>query len=127
MDIKSVRNIFNQTMITAKSDVTKKSEIKSDGSTERDANGQMPGRQEESPKDLNEEERQKVLASVKQLAGVKDNNLTVRMQFINDKYFVFIEDVKGKVIRRVDINELAHMLKEKDPSSEKGSFFNRAL
>lgn len=125
MDIKSVRNSINSTLTTSKLDVEKKSQIKSGDTTERDANGQMPGHGKQDQRELSQEEREKIVAHVKTINGVKDNNLIVRQQEIDGKFFVFIEDPKGKVIRRMNIQDLSHLLVDKDKG--KGNLFNKAL
>lgn len=124
MDIKNVKNIFNTTLIKSKSDTQRKSEIRSGESTERDANGQS-SRQGKEQHDFTEEDRRKVLMHLQQLSGVKDNNLIVRLQPIDNKYFVIVEDSSGKVIRRINIQELSHLLRDKDQS--KGNILNKAL
>jgi hypothetical protein len=125
MDVKSVRNSINTTLNTAKLDVEKKTQIKSNDTTERDANGQMFGQgKHENQRDLSQEEREKIVAHVKTINGVKDNNLVVRLQQIEDKYFVFIEDPKGKVIRRINVQDLSHLLVDKDKG--KGNIVNKA-
>ncbi len=125
MDIKSVRNVINSTLTTAKLDVEKKTQIRSGESTERDANGQMFGQGKQDQRELSQEEREKIVAHVKTINGVKDNNLNVRLQAIDNKFFVLIEDIKGKVIRRINIQDLAHLLIDKDKG--KGNLLNKAL
>lgn len=125
MDIKSVRNSINSTLTTAKLDVEKKSQIKSGDTTERDANGQMPGQGKQDQRELSQEEREKIVGHLKTINGVKDNNLVVRQQEIDGKFFVFIEDSKGKIIRRMNIQDLSHLLVDKDKG--KGNIFNKAL
>ncbi|OQW50328.1 MAG: hypothetical protein A4S09_00605 [Proteobacteria bacterium SG_bin7] len=125
MDVKSVRNSINSTLATAKVDIEKKSQIKSGDTTERDANGQMPGHGKQDQRELSQEEREKIVAHLKTINGVKDNNLVVRQQEIDGKFFVFIEDPKGKVIRRMNIQDLSHLLVDKDKG--KGNIFNKAL
>ncbi len=125
MDIKSARNAINSTLNTAKLDVEKKTQIKSNDTTDRDANGQMFGQGKQEQRDLSEEEREKIVAHLKTINGVKDNNLNVRLQLLDNKYFVFIEDPKGKVVRRINIQDLAHLLVDKDKG--KGNILNKAL
>lgn len=125
MDVKSVRNSINSTLTTAKLDVEKKSQIKSGDTTERDANGQMPGHGQQDQRELSQEEREKIVAHLKTINGVKDNSLVVRQQEIDGKFFVFIEDPKGKVIRRMNIQDLFHLLVDKDKG--KGNILNKAL
>ena len=127
MDIRSINGIINNTAATTRADNEKKAEIKSDSSHERDANGQMFRGQEEGPRELTEEELNRVIETLKAHPGVKDNNLTVSVRAINDKHFVLIEDPTGKVVRRVAAKDLWHLLKDTDKDTKKGRIFNKAL
>jgi uncharacterized FlaG/YvyC family protein len=67
---------------------------------------------EESPKrHLSDQELQSAIEHLKQLSGIKDNNLTVRLVRENDIVLVFVEDPFGKVVRRIPETELSTLTK----------------
>ena len=59
------------------------------------------------------------------LQGIKDNNLQVRMSEADGIHVIYIEDLKGKVIRRIPELEIPALLA--DQSRTKGQLLDRAL
>lgn len=92
--------------------------------TDRDANGQMAqgGNQEHHPP-MTDEQLQEALEHIKNIQGIKDNNLTVFLLKENDKNFIIVKDPDGKVVRRIPEQELWTLSKFKD--SPKAQIFNK--
>lgn len=86
--------------------------IRSDSSHERDANGQQTfdqGGEKRGP--MSEEQLQKALEHLRQLAAVKENKWTVILEVATDekkgeKRYVLIKDNLGTVIRRFHEEDL---------------------
>jgi uncharacterized FlaG/YvyC family protein len=76
--------------------------IKSDSTTDRDANGQQAGggnQQHREP--MTDEQIQKALEQLRNLPAVKEHNWTVELTLLENKKFVLIKDSSGTVIRRI--------------------------
>ncbi len=103
MNIKSLSNIITPTDTLTR--VDKKAEVKAEQSGERDADGRR--QQDSGPEkhSINDEELQIILEALKSIPGVMEHDLIIRPQEINNSYFFFIEDNKGKVIRRLNTKE----------------------
>lgn len=93
--------------------------IKSDSTTDRDGNGQMPQQQknEGDHPPMSDEQLNKALEHLKSLAVVKDHHLTVELVVAEgDKKFVLLKEPDGKLIRRIPEEELwtLQVVKEKE-------------
>jgi len=76
--------------------------IKSDSTSDRDANGQQAGGGEQQQHEpMTDEQLQKALEQLKNLPGVKDHNWSVELVMIENKKFALVKDVNGTVIRRI--------------------------
>lgn len=105
MDIRNVVGSLIPTNITKK-DPTDRI-IKSDSTTDRDGNGQMPfGEGGDQKPPMSEEQLKKAVEHLSSHAAVKDNNLTVELIQIDGKNFVLIKEASGKVVRRIPEHEL---------------------
>ena len=105
MDIKSALNQIVPLNLRAKDQVQRT--IKSDSTTDRDANGQQAfGERQEHREPMTEEQLQKVLEHLKTLPVVKDHNLTVELAEQEGKKFVLLKEPNGKLIRRIPESEL---------------------
>ena len=64
-----------------------------------------------------------------EIIGSKDNGLVVRNQLINDTYFFFIEDLNGKVVRRLKTSEAWIIAKSQEPgqSQKTGQLLNKSM
>lgn len=100
-------------------------EPKPEASSERDANGKREDTEKKQPRrNLTEDELKKAIEFLKELKGVKDNNLNVRLVKQNGVPVVFIEDHLGKVVRRIPETELSLLdTSEKD----KGNLLDKSL
>jgi|GEM_PF-3496964 len=100
--------------------------IKSDNSSsDRDANGQYS--QDSGQKKhgrMNDEQKKKALEHLRQLAVVKDNNLTVTWTEHEGLGLVLIQDPTGKTVRRIPEEELWDLQSVKD--NEKGQLLRKS-
>ena len=74
---------------------------------------------------MTEEEIQAAVETLKQVQGVKDNHLTVRVDRAQDIVVVYVEDNTGKVIRRIPEADLWSLSQEKGKT--KGHLFDKAM
>jgi len=121
MDIKSVLNAALPLNIRGKEKVERT--IKSDSTTDRDANGQTPGGNQEQHQPMSDEQFKKAMDHLKALDIVKDQNLTVELLELEGRKFALIKDNQGKIIRRIPEVELWSLQVVK--SSEKGQLLRK--
>lgn len=122
MDVRNVLGSLIPTNITKK-DPTEKA-IRSDSTTERDGNGQMPfGEGGDQKPPMSEEQLKKAVEHLASHAAVKENNLTVELIKVDEKNFVLIKDPSGKVIRRIPEIDLWTLQTVQD--NEKGQLLRR--
>lgn len=100
--------------------------IKQDSSHERDANGQQAwsdGERRHGP--MSDEQLQKALEHLRQLAAVRENKWTVELQVVEEqKKFVLIKDNLGNLIRRISESELWTL--PLDEEAPKGNLLKRS-
>lgn len=123
MDIKGLaRNLipFGPT----KARESQNARVKTDASDDREGNGQSQG-QEQQRKPLTPEEVEEAIRFLEGLAGVKDNNLTVRVAQTESTLVVYVEDRDGKVVRRIPEPELRALTQNRQKKN--GHLLNRAL
>lgn len=80
--------------------------IKSDSTSDRDANGQQAGGEQQHREPMSEEQLQKALEHLRNLPGVKEHQWEVELIFVEDKKFVIVKDSNGNIIRRIPELEL---------------------
>jgi uncharacterized FlaG/YvyC family protein len=95
---------------------------------ERDAQqgGQGGGGQPKHHK-FTEEELASALKMLKELPGIKENNLQFRIERNNDRVVIFVEDPTGKVIRRIPDLELWALYTSRQADSSRGNLLNKSL
>lgn len=93
---------------------------------DRDANGRRESDQgkQESP---TEEKIQKAIDYLKAHPGVRDNGLTVRRQDVNGKVILLLEDHGGKVVRRIQEDQIHYLSSVQHVDSTKGQIYHRAM
>jgi uncharacterized FlaG/YvyC family protein len=74
-----------------------------------------------------DEEITEALKMLRELPGVKENNLQFRVERNDERVVVFIEDPTGKIIRRIPDVELWALMKKRDPNSTRGNLLNKAM
>ncbi|PIU00659.1 MAG: hypothetical protein COT74_03780 [Bdellovibrionales bacterium CG10_big_fil_rev_8_21_14_0_10_45_34] len=93
---------------------------------DKDPNGrQDPSQGEQTKRKLTEEELLQAIENLKQNKGVLDNHLQVRLVEHDGVKNVFVEDISGKVIRRIPESQLSSLLVS--PAQSKGQLLNRKL
>ena len=99
--------------------------IKTDSTTDRDANGQQTqGGSDQNKEPLSQEEMEKVLDYLKNLAVVKEHQLQVVLVLRENKKFVLLQEPNGTIVRRIPEHELRSVLQ---PAGEdKGVLLRRS-
>lgn len=124
MDIKKVFNL-PQSMRESESSAPAERVIKSDSTTDREGNGQMPfGEGEQHREPMSDEQMEKAIEHLKAIAVVKENNLEVELVVQNEKRFILLKELSGKVIRRIPEAELWSLLRVK--ANEKGQILSKS-
>ena len=124
MDIKGL--VRNMVPVATSSAKDARRAVKTDGSTDRDANGQSAGGEQQAPRrQLSQEEIEQAVKHLEGLAGVKDNGLRIRLAQADGVNVVYVEDGQGKVIRRIPEMELAALVSQKEKKN--GHLLNRAM
>jgi hypothetical protein len=96
-----------------------KEDVRMKNSGERDADGRRQNPEPEQKRHLSEEELESAIAILKANAGVVAHSLVVRVEAQGDHRVVYIEDLTGKVIRRLSEAELWTVTREKDRTTGK--------
>jgi uncharacterized FlaG/YvyC family protein len=119
MNIKSIANNL------IPFDVKKITRTRAEASSDRDADGKREDSPKKQPRrNLSEEELSAAINYLKELKGVKDHNLNVRLGRENGVPVALIEDNKGKIVRRIPETELS-MLDTNEKS--KGNLLDKSL
>jgi uncharacterized FlaG/YvyC family protein len=88
-----------------------------------DGGGETPQRHQFTDQELDE-----VLKHLRELPGVKVNNLQIRVEKTENRVVVFVEDVTGKVVRRIPDTELWFLMKSRSTTvGDRGNLLNKAL
>lgn len=125
MNIKNVLNSIVDIAGVKKEKLDHKTTL--DASGERDTNLGY-GQEEASQHKMTEEEVEQVLNHLRQIDGVKSNNLQVRAEKKDERYVIFIEDGTGKTVRRIPESEMWFIYqKQKASDGQKGQLLNKAM
>jgi len=74
-----------------------------------------------------DEEIEEALKVLQGLPGVNKNNLFFKVERVDDRVIVFVQDHTGKTIRRIADTELWSILKSRGNQSPRGNLLNKAL
>ncbi len=94
--------------------------------TDRDGGGQayqQDQKEEEQRRPLTEEEFQEAVRMIESHPGVKNNHLKVHVTLVGKRRFVVIEDLQGKVVRRIEEEDLGSILHSQE--DRPGSLYHR--
>jgi hypothetical protein len=94
-------------------------------SSERDADGRQQQADEGLKRHLTDEEILEAMDKLRQLPGVQNNNLRVRLVTEAGIKRVFIEDPEGRVVRRLSESQLWAAVQHLDKST--GQLINKAM
>lgn len=125
MDIRGVLNAaIPQTVREKENAGPTEKVVKSDSTTDRDANGQMASDGGDAHKEpMSEEQLEKALAHMRALPVVKDHGLVLEVVTMNEKRFVLLKEPSGKVVRRIPEVELWDLIHVKP--NEKGQILSK--
>jgi hypothetical protein len=99
--------------------------IKSDSTSDRDANGQQAGGGEQQQHEpMTDEQLQKALEHLRNISGVKEHNWSVELQVFENKKFAVVKDTNGTVIRRIPELDLWTLSTDNEPG--KGQLFKKS-
>lgn len=100
--------------------------MRTQGSTDRDANGKRENAEEETKKKLTDFEFEEAFKVLKSMPGLKSNELTLRTETSADGLrTVYIEDHNGQVIRRLTEGQL--WLATRDKDRQTGTILDKAM
>ncbi len=89
--------------------------------TDRDADGKQNHAEDQPKRDLSAEEIQDAIRFLEGLQGVKDNNLTVRLEEKDGIRVVYVQDPTGKTVRRLAEADLRSVLKSRQEAQLQSS------
>jgi uncharacterized FlaG/YvyC family protein len=124
----NIKNVLNSVV-----NIAGVNKPKLDHKTTLDASGERDtdlgrGEEESTQHKMTEEEAKEVLNHLRELDGVKGNNLQVRMEKTEDRYVVYVQEVSGKIVRRIPESEMWFIYqKQKSGDGKKGQFINKAM
>ena len=99
--------------------------VRTQGSTDRDANGKQEGEQKEEKRHLSDPEFEEALRILKDLPGLKASDLRVTVDRENDVRIILIKDYQGKVVRR--FTEAQLWLATRDKDRQTGTILDKAM
>ncbi|MCC6278628.1 MAG: flagellar protein FlaG [Oligoflexia bacterium] len=95
--------------------------------TDRDPSQGGAGQQPPEQHRFTDAELEEALKMLGELQGIKENNLQFRVERNDARIVVFVEDVSGKVIRRIPDTELWHLLTHRQKDSKRGNLLNKSM
>jgi len=100
--------------------------VRAKSSTDRDANGKREdGGGEPEKKKLSDPEFEEAIKVLKAMPGLNASNLSVRIETQDSIRTVYIEDMNGKVVRRLTEAQLWACTRDKDKQT--GSLLDKAM
>jgi uncharacterized FlaG/YvyC family protein len=125
MDIKGIARSLIPISSPKSASETASTHTKMDANNDREGNGQASDGEQQKRRRLTQEEWADAIKYLEGLAGVKDNNLTIRIEVKDDITVLFVEDRDGKVVRRIPESEVASLTANREKKS--GHLLNRAI
>ena len=110
----NIRSLSNPPPVMGKEKIESSKTIKSDETSEREANGQQPFSDGEPHRQLTEEETEQVLEKIKAHDGIQKSGLIVNFAVENEQKIVKIETPEGQVIKRFTEKDLYFFLFQGD-------------
>ena len=125
MDIKGIaRNLIPFGAVKAAQEA-RNTKAKTDANNDREGNGQASSGEEQKRRPLTPEQVVEAVQYLESLSGVKENNLTVRVDRKDETIVIYVEDRDGKVIRRIPESELGLLTSNRQKKN--GHLLNKAL
>ena len=122
MNVKTITN--NLTSLVPQKKTEEAKTVKSEHSQDRDADGRREPTEQPKKENFTDEEVLKVLGYLKELEGVKINNLQVSFENTNDKVIFHLKESNGKVIRRITGEDAWRLMVTE---AEKGHLLDKAM
>jgi hypothetical protein len=88
--------------------------VRTQGSTDRDANGRREQQEPEIKRHLNQQEFDDALKALEAHPGLKANNLTIKVETKEDCRVILIIDPVGNIVRRLSESQLWSATRDKD-------------
>ena len=124
MNIKSIVTNTAAVERTQSTEITK--EVRSENSSkDRDADGRRQHGEEPRKEHLTEDELQLAIKSLKDLDGVKKNDLIVELAQSGEIRVAIVKDKLGNIIRRIPERDLWALTQES--SLKTGQLYNKAM
>lgn len=121
MNIRSVLPQISTTPIETRRVDT---EVKTQQSADRDANGRQEQAEQETKRHLTEEEFAECLKALENLPGLQSNDLQIRYETKGDQRIVLIVDRDDRVVRRFSESDLWLVTRNLDRNT--GNIFDKA-
>lgn len=129
MDIKNALNSVLPANSKVRDPLKAENRIKSNNTSDRDGNGQEAYQQQKKDQDtpkrpMTEGELEKALSHLRKLPVVANHGLVLSISVIGQKRFILISEPTGKLVRRIQEQELWSLIQTKD--GEKGQLLSKA-
>ncbi len=99
-------------------------EMKTGESSDRDPNGRRDPEEQER-RELTQEELDELQGQIRNLPGVKEHGLLVKIEVQNGTRILLIEEPNGQVVRRIPESEFLPLLKRQ--RQQTGQILNKAV
>jgi hypothetical protein len=92
---------------------------------DRDGNGRQESGEHETKRHLNQQEFDEAVEILKNLPGLKANNLTIKVETKEDCRVILILDPHGQIVRRLSESQLWASTRDKDRQT--GKILDKAM
>jgi hypothetical protein len=99
--------------------------VRTQSSTDRDANGRQEGQGQETKQHLSQQEFDDALQALEANPGLKANGLTIKVEQQGDIRIVMILDPAGQLVRRLTESQL--WLTTRDKDRQTGKILDKAM
>jgi hypothetical protein len=99
--------------------------VRTQGSSERDANGRQGQAESELKRHLSQQEFDDALKALEAHPGLKANNLTIKVEQRDDCRVILILDPQGGIVRRLSESQL--WLATRDKDRQTGKILDKAM
>lgn len=89
-------------------------EVRTQSSTERDANGRQEHAEQEQKRHLTQQEFDDAMKTLSEHPGLKSNSLVIKVESHEDHRVILIVDSNGQIVRRLSENQLWLATRDKD-------------
>jgi hypothetical protein len=99
--------------------------VRTQGSTDRDANGRRDNQEQEQKRHLTQQEFDDALKILGEHPGLKANDLVIKVESHEDARVILILDPQGKIVRRLSESQLWSATRDKDRQT--GRILDKAM